>query len=153
MEGAQSVMQANLAIDRHRGYSDCMLCRLLACQHALLTQDLALDLYQSIPCFSSCFSISSCVRPNSLHSPICKLISCLMCVTMAAPWKMSDYLQHRRCFLLRSIEEHYKTIPQQYHQVTLICNSPKHSPEQIESVQKSVVTHDQKHGTRQTKYK
>jgi hypothetical protein len=44
-------------------------------------------------------------------------------------------------------------IPQQCHQATWICNSPKHLPEQIESVQKSVIQRDQKYVIRQTKYK
>lgn len=39
----------------------------------------------ALPWLSSCLSISSCVSPNSLHSLMCRLISCLICVTIAAP--------------------------------------------------------------------
>jgi len=40
---AQSAMQANPAIDRHRGCSGCTLCMLLRCQHELLDLNPAHD--------------------------------------------------------------------------------------------------------------
>jgi len=57
----------------------------------LLSLECAAD--GGMPWLSWYFSMSSCVRPNCSHSAMCKLISCRMCVTIAAPWTWSEWVE------------------------------------------------------------
>lgn len=92
-----SAKLANLPIDPHQGYTDCMQCMLWLSQRVSEHSSKKKELIRAIalPMVSGWASMSCFERPNEAQYSKCKAISCWMCSTISADWNIVSWLHGR----------------------------------------------------------